>query len=135
MRQKKFWFRVSGILAVLATALVLPTEAGAANTFKVLHRFTGKDGAYPSAGLIFDAAGGLYGTTYQGGPAGCGAVFKMTRGSSGTWAYSVLHVFQSKPASGPWGRLVLDKAGNLYGNAVDCGNIRNCYGVVYEITP
>ena len=59
MRQKKFWFRMSGILAVLATALLLPTGAAAASTFKVLHELTGKDGANPDAGLIFDAAGNL----------------------------------------------------------------------------
>jgi uncharacterized repeat protein (TIGR03803 family) len=51
----------------------------------VLHRFTGgADGAYPEAGLVRDAAGGLYGTTYAGGDlacggsGGCGVVFKLT---------------------------------------------------------
>ena len=77
MRQKKFWFRMSGILAVLATALLLPTGAAAASTFKVLHELTGKDGANPDAGLIFDAAGNLYGTTSAGGAFGKGTVFKL----------------------------------------------------------
>src|SRR5215469_4800221 len=44
----------------------------------VLHTFTGSDGANPSAGLIMDAAGNLYGTTPGGGASGgCGTVFKI----------------------------------------------------------
>jgi len=44
----------------------------------VLYRFTGADGAYPQAGVIFDSAGNLYGTTYQGGAANAGVVYKLT---------------------------------------------------------
>jgi uncharacterized repeat protein (TIGR03803 family) len=45
---------------------------------KELHQFTGgKDGASPQAGLIFDGAGNLYGTTYGGGK-GNGVVFEIT---------------------------------------------------------
>jgi uncharacterized repeat protein (TIGR03803 family) len=45
----------------------------------VLHSFTsGEDGAVPWGGLIRDAQGGLYGTTYYGGAYGAGTVFKIT---------------------------------------------------------
>jgi len=45
----------------------------------VLHSFTnGEDGAVPLGGLIRDAQGGLYGTTYYGGAYGAGTVFKLT---------------------------------------------------------
>jgi uncharacterized repeat protein (TIGR03803 family) len=46
----------------------------------VLHIFfgTGGDGAIPQAGLVRDAQGNLYGTTYQGGDYGNGTVFKLT---------------------------------------------------------
>ena len=119
MRQKKFWFRMSGILAVLATALLLPTGAAAASTFKVLHEFTGKDGANPDAGLIFDAAGNLYGTTSAGGAFGKGTVFKLTPNSNGSWTETVLHSFcvRTNCADGfnPVAGLIFDGAGNLYG--------------------
>src|SRR5436190_2003791 len=46
-------------------------------TETVLYSFTGgSDGAYPLAGLIADASGNLYGTTYLGGANGYGTVFK-----------------------------------------------------------
>jgi len=46
---------------------------------KVVHSFgSGKDGAYPNAGLIFDAAGNLYGDTLGGGSFGHGTVFAIT---------------------------------------------------------
>jgi len=64
MRQKKFWFTIGEILALLVMALMLPALAVAASKYKVLHRFTGgADGANPQGGLVFDPAGSLYGTT------------------------------------------------------------------------
>src|SRR5579864_3849776 len=69
-----------------------------AQTFTVLHTFTGlPDGGYPDAGLIRDAAGNLYGTTYNGGSGcggiGCGTVFKIDRSGKET----VLHTFTGSP--------------------------------------
>lgn len=47
----------------------------------MLHSFVGPDAANPYAGLIFDAAGNLYGTTFYGGAcyysSGCGVAFKL----------------------------------------------------------
>ena len=57
--------------------------------FKVLHTFTGADGANPYAGLIRDAAGNLYGTAAFGGASNHGMVFKLTPYGSET----VLHSF------------------------------------------
>jgi hypothetical protein len=53
-------------------------------TVSILHVFKDADGANPAAGLVVDAAGNLYGTTFQGGnqsfecvrvDLGCGTVF------------------------------------------------------------
>jgi uncharacterized repeat protein (TIGR03803 family) len=89
---------------------------------------------FPSAGLIFDAAGNLYGTTSSGDEAtGGGAAFKLSPNQDGSWAYSVVHPFQGKPALNPFGGLVLGSAGTLYGTTADCTRV--CQGVVYQITP
>ena len=61
------------------TAFELTPTGGGRWTEAVLHSFgSGTDGSSPSAVLIFDAAGNLYGTTYAGGPYGGGTVFELT---------------------------------------------------------
>ena len=65
------------------TVFRLSSNGGAEST---LHRFTGTtgDGSNPSAGLIMDDAGNLYGTTQGGGATGYGSVFKVTKVRSKT---------------------------------------------------
>jgi uncharacterized repeat protein (TIGR03803 family) len=60
-----------------------------ASTESVLYSFAGgpADGEYPFAGLVFDGAGNLYGTTYLGGAYGTGALFKLNK----TGVETVLH--------------------------------------------
>lgn len=80
---------------------------------RVLHSFSGADGAIPYAGLVLDAKGNLYGTTQYGGTYGSGTVFKLDN----TRTESVLYSF----SGGTDGRLPLlgylvrDTKGNLYG--------------------
>jgi uncharacterized repeat protein (TIGR03803 family) len=49
----------------------------AQNNFSVLHTFTGSDGQYPEAPLLF-YNGALYGVTSSGGSPGTGTIFKIT---------------------------------------------------------
>jgi len=106
-----------------------------------LHEFTGAaDGATPRRGLVFDTAGNLYGTVYQGGTGTFftnGVVFKLN--SSGV--FTVLHTLAASGAEGinPEAGLLIDSAGNLYGTAsaggASCPAVApaSC-GVVFEVT-
>ena len=115
---------------------------------KVLYRFKGgSDGLAPTAGLVFDPAGNLYGTTFDGGNChqSCGVVFQLARptSQSGSWTERVLHAFggvNSSDGGGPTGSLVFDKAGNLYGTTefggnVVCTNNPGPCGVVFQLSP
>ena len=98
-----------------------------------LHSFANNDidGIHPYAGLTV-YKGNLYGTTVSGGGTGsaAGIVFKMTPSGSET----ILHVFGGSPDGAfPWGGVVFDKAGNLYGTTFSGG--ANGYGTVYQMTP
>ena len=60
----------------------LTPQAGGGWTEKVLYSFgSGTDGFAPYSGLVFDAAGNLYGTTYYGGTYSRGTVFELTPAS------------------------------------------------------
>ena len=107
-------------------------------TEKVLHSFNGHDGGLPVAGLIFDAAGNLYGTTYAGGATSHGTVFHLTPGTNGAWTEKVLHSFKENGKDGYWplAYLIFDAAGNLYGTTnVGGAGKYSLYGTVFEITP
>jgi uncharacterized repeat protein (TIGR03803 family) len=107
-----------------------PTTSGWEET--VLHAFGGgKDGALPYAGLTFDAAGRLYGTTCGGGGYASGTVFRLTPGSGGVWTESILHTFAGRfDGKYPYGDIILDTKGNLYGTSFQGGWL---YGVVFEL--
>jgi uncharacterized repeat protein (TIGR03803 family) len=109
-------------------------------TEKVLHHFTGgRDGGYPYAGLIFDQAGNLYGTTVGGGAHGWGTVFELEHNPNGSWKEKVLHSFNGKDGEWPEGSLIFDQAGNVYGTTFGGGNLTcttgNGCGVVFKLTP
>lgn len=121
-------------------------------TESALYSFMGgADGAVPFAGLIFDQAGNLYGTTVEGGGStnsacnnGCGTVFKLTAKSDGSWTESVLHSFclltECRDGATPFiAGVIFDQTGNLYGTTEYGGNVSQCggvgCGVVYQLTP
>ena len=104
-------------------------------TQKVLYSFTGgpSDGASPWAGVIFDQAGNLYGTTEFGGAYGYGTVYELTPSGSG-WTEKVLYSFQNQQDGGqPYAGLIFDSSGNLYGATTSGG--AGGGGTVFELTP
>lgn len=108
-----------------------------------LHIFEPKtgDGASPSAGLIADSAGNLYGTTSSGGACaarkhGCGVVFELSAPAKpgATWSETVLYRFAGRPdGESPQAGLVLDSAHNLYGTTAAGG--ANRAGIVFRLSP
>jgi uncharacterized repeat protein (TIGR03803 family) len=126
--------RLQAAVSVLAFA-VLGSQLAQAQTFNVLHNFKGPGGTgvSPYAGLVRDAAGNLYGTTYQGGGFLRGTVFKLDTAGKLT----VLHNFAGAPNDGanPAAGLVRDAAGNLYGTTYyggTCGGDNGC-GTVFKL--
>ncbi|MFZ0773082.1 MAG: choice-of-anchor tandem repeat GloVer-containing protein [Candidatus Sulfotelmatobacter sp.] len=100
-----------------------------------LYSFTGgNDGGHPVVGLVFDAAGNLYGMTQWSGAYGNGVVFGLAPNPDGSWKESVLHTFTGGKDGGGGGEgLIFDTAGNLYG--VTWGGGRYGNGVVFRLTP
>jgi uncharacterized repeat protein (TIGR03803 family) len=110
-----------------------PTEDGWKQ--KTIHAFTGgKDGAIGSLGaLLLDSAGNLYGTTELGGPAGAGGIYRLSPTAHG-WKSTVLYDFQGMPdAANPYGGLISDAAGNLYGTTYFGGAAG--LGAVFQLSP
>ena len=98
---------------------------------RILHAFTGgTDGGNPRGGLIADSSGNFYGTTTGGGSGNGGTVFELTP-TSGGWMFQTIYSFQG--SGGPWEKLVMDAAGNLYGTTFYDGAY-GC-GAVFKLTP
>jgi hypothetical protein len=135
MREKKPWFKVSRTLTIFAITMMLPAAAAPASQYKVLHRFTGPDGSHPFGGLVFDAAGNLYGTTKDGGSLSAGTAFKLTPNADGSWTESVLYSFCTGCGGGysPISNLIFDAQGNLYGTT-PLGNGGGT-GVAFQLKP
>jgi uncharacterized repeat protein (TIGR03803 family) len=135
MRGKKSFSGTTLILAIFAVTLFASGTRAAAQEEKLLHSFNinGKDGVNPASGVIFDAAGNLYGTTLSGGTHNQGMVFELSPLPGGGWRESVLHNFNSKDGSTPYGGLILDGGGNLYGTTAYGGSGHS--GTVFELSP
>jgi len=103
----------------------LTPAAGGTWTERVLYSFgaTGTDGTDPWAGLTFDAAGNLYGTTENGGAYGTGAVFELMPAGEGAWTEKVLESIGADSMDGirPASSLIFDAKGNLYGTTMGGG--------------
>ena len=95
------------------------------------------DGQFPLSKLIMDSQGNLYGTTVSGGANNQGTIFVVpASGGSETVLYSFCAQTGCTDGAGPYGSLIMDKSGNLYGTTEfgggnSCGG--NGCGVLFEI--
>jgi uncharacterized repeat protein (TIGR03803 family) len=118
------------LAAVLVLAVVV-TQSVQAQTLTVLYNFPGPpNGVEPYAGLVRDSAGNLYGTTASGGSSSYGIVFKVSKSGKET----VLYDFTGGSLDGcyPYGGLLRDGAGNLYGTTNGCGTSN--FGTVFKLS-
>jgi uncharacterized repeat protein (TIGR03803 family) len=132
------------------TAFELSPNGRGGWTETIVYAFQGNsDGTFPSAGLIFDQSGNLYGTTSLGGdnitectaypPGGCGTVFELSPKGGGGWTETVLYAFQAGSDGWvPLAELTFDQAGNLY-STTRLGGLTQCdgysCGTVFELSP
>jgi len=103
---------------------------------QLLYGFSGYDGNVPAAGITFDSAGNIFGTTEAGGLYDYGTVFELAPSPSG-WSETTLHSFQNgTDGAAPIGGVTFDAEGNLFGTTNAGGNPpEGCCGTVFELTP
>ena len=99
----------------------------------LLEFFLFDNGVGPEAPLILDGLGNVYGTTFNGGPAGYGLFWKLnSAGQEGS-----VHYFHDHNLNGdggyPIGPVARDALGNFYGVTYRGGAYNK--GIVYEVTP
>ncbi len=113
-----------------AVVQVVPGEG--IYTDHVIYNFSNdQNGNTPWTGLVMDAQGNLYGTTYAGGSGGGGTVFELSP-SGGQWHFTLIYSFTGN--GGPlWGNLTLDASGNLYGATAGGGAFGE--GMVFKLSP
>jgi len=124
---------------------VPPSQQNPMGSFTILYAFSGgADGAQPSAGLVRDGSGAIYGVAQLGGMAncsgsnGCGTVFKLAPAAKGqtAWTESTIHTFTNIPDGAlPVGPLSIDRYGNIYGATFTGGSDQCRCGIVFELTP
>jgi hypothetical protein len=108
-----------------------PSQTGGPWTETVLYNFCTNgtinhcpDGTSPHAGVTFDNAGNLYGTTNWGGTpqgGGSGTVYELSPNSNG-WTHTVLIAFDAGDEAEPEGVVSFDAAGNLYSTSFGGGS-------------
>ena len=114
---------------------------------KVLHAFTGPDGAYPLVGPIIDPSGTLYGTTWEGGnpsacpnSPGCGTIWKLAPSSKEKVLHSFAFFTHKGDGMTPMSPLLRDDTtGALYGTTFNggtgtqCGGVGGSCGTVFQV--
>jgi uncharacterized repeat protein (TIGR03803 family) len=133
--------------AIAFALVVIAPQTTQAQTFAILHNFTGgEDGAQPYSALTMDAAGNLYGTTSIGGHTAsncynsCGTVFRMKRVGQ-SWVLNPLYEFSGgTDGANPSAKVVFGADGSLYGETPNGGlscpsNTQYGCGTVFNLRP
>ena len=123
------------------TVFSLQSESGRSRagagpwTETVIHEFQGaRDGRYPWGQIAIDQAGNIYGVTLEGGLQGSGTAYQLAPALGG-WTLNLLHTFTGGADGGdPYGGVVLDSSGNVYGSAQYGGGASGC-GLVFQLAP
>ena len=124
-------WRVAGncgqLLPISAARAISRRSADEAANLTPLVSFNGGDGSNPvGAGVIMDAKGNLFGTTFSGGAHGGGTVFEIAKTAEGyastpTVLYSFCLLPNCADGQGPNGSLIFDAKGNLFGTTFGGG--------------
>jgi uncharacterized repeat protein (TIGR03803 family) len=111
-------------------------EVASNGTMSALYSFTnGTDGGYPEAGLVLANDGNFYGTTYEGGTNGAGALFKITPSGGFTPLYSFTTINktgENQDGAYPAASLIQASDGNLYGTTSTGGT--NGSGTLFKVS-
>jgi uncharacterized repeat protein (TIGR03803 family) len=98
-----------------------------------LYAFKGQpDSGSPYGGLVADANGDLFGTTYYGGADGQGSVFELAPGARGRYRERVLYSFEGGTDGGSPTATLVFKSGELYGTTSAGGGSCGC-GTIFEV--
>ncbi len=126
--KKRSWIPLGNLQLAQAGLLLccLAASTGSAQTYTVLHRFTGPDGRRPQAGLVLSGTT-LYGTASFGGAAGYGTVFKINTDGTG---YTVLRHITGSDGLAPAAGLILSGT-TLYGTTHGQGDF--WYGSIFKL--
>jgi uncharacterized repeat protein (TIGR03803 family) len=122
------------------TAFELSPGTGGVWTEKILYSFgaTSTDARTPSANMVFDTHGNLYGTSIHGGAqdnTNGGTVFELSPSTGGVWTEQVLWSFGGgSDGLNPGGNLIIDAQGNLYG-VTTTGGLNSNDGIAFELSP
>jgi hypothetical protein len=137
------------LIVVMMVATIIAPTSSRAQTFTVIHSFQGPDGYVPSAGLVLDRAGNLYGTTRNGGSfdngpfcqvyseIGCGTVFKLSKHGTG-WQLSSLFLFDGPDGAYPQTPVTIGPNGTVYGSTevgARCAQSPYGCGVLFNLSP
>ncbi len=134
------YFKIIGWAALLFALTVLTANPLSAQTYTVIHNFTGGPaGQTPYAGVVVDHAGNLYGTTYAGGGGicngqlgfGCGIVFELNPSNG---LFTTLWQFTGGDGGGPT-TVLLGPGSTLYVSAMSEGGVGTIVSLSPPVTP